>query len=136
MLSRFLLTLAIAWQPLALWASPAPIGPTAECAAVSCCEVIERVSCCGDRVVEHVCGKTGGQCLCGMAPGDSPERGPEAPTPRSERISLVAVPAPLFRIVAVVDAEASPRLLRAIDLSLLSGRNHNEVQALLGVWRT
>lgn len=136
MLVRFLLILALAWQPLTLWGTSAHTAAKAECTATSCCTTVERVSCCGERIVEQVCGKSGGACHCASAPTDSPDPRPEAPQPRTERETLVAVPSPPVHGVAYTDADCAHQSLFAAGESRLAGKTHNEIQALLGIWRT
>jgi len=136
MLVRLLLILAIAWQPLILWGAASDAMPAEVCTTTSCCTTVERVSCCGERVVERVCGKTGGACHCASAPSDTPKPRPEAPQPRSERETLVAVPSSPVQSIACLDADGACRPLFATSESRLASKTHNEIQALLGIWRT
>jgi hypothetical protein len=133
---RFLLILAIAWQPLALWGAAGHAAPAEVCTATSCCTTVERVSCCGERIVEQICGKSGGACHCASAPTDTPDPRPEAPQPRTERETLVAVPSPPVHSVVYTDADGNLRPPFAAGESRLAGKTHNEIQALLGIWRT
>jgi len=134
MLARFALMLVFVWQPL--WPSAGRSGPSQECAPASCCTTIETVSCCGESVIERVCGKTGGECLCASAPTDVPTPGREAPHPRNDRETIVAAPVTASRIFALWHGDAGHRALSASHAALLGGKSHNQVRALLGVWRT
>ena len=136
MLVRLLLILAFAWQPLIFWGGAGHAVPAEFCTASSCCTTVERVSCCGERVVEQVCGKAGGACHCASAPTDVPNPRPEAPQPRSERETLVAVPSPPVQGVTYTEADGAARPKFATDESRLANKTHNEIQALLGIWRT
>jgi hypothetical protein len=133
MASRFLIILALAFQPLTLWLSSAHAATTRECAMISCCEVVVPVSCCGkpsgEQEREHRL-----ECRCGMSSNDDPEPAPNAPMPRSE-LGAVVVLVEFTGETIGEDASRAPR--RAPEAVVLSAlRTHNETQALLSVWRT
>ncbi|MCK4873857.1 MAG: hypothetical protein KAS72_14145 [Phycisphaerales bacterium] len=127
---RLLLILAILIQQLAL---PIAIGRAepAECAATSCCQLVETTSCCGETVLVHSCAKTGGACHCSDRPGDS-EPAPKAPRPqRQHDLEPVFVAGPSSAVDSPTEAPAYVRLTcPAIH------RTHNETQALLCIWTT
>ena len=132
-MTRLVLILALVWQSLLAGFAPVPVRGPVECAP-ACCQTIERVTCCGERIVEHVCGKTGGACLCG-ASNELPEPVPQAPMPQHERDSLLAIGALAPPLVCCGPrAEVRPSFRRGQCVP--DGRSHNHVQAFLGVWRT
>ena len=127
MLARTLLILAVLVQqlclPVVLFAAPE------RCADTACCGRVETTTCCGERTAESVCHMTGGTCLCGIESGDIPV----APAPGEDRVevtTLAAMPAGLAaRLLGAERPDA------AAPLEASPARTHNEVQALLGVWR-
>lgn len=134
--ARLLIILALLGQVLLPWVSGVPSASPSGCVATPCCITVERVTCCGERVVEQVCGMTGGECHCGAAPSDTPRRVPQIPQPRNEREAFVGIPGPDSRIVTPVQGEPNRRVTRSGVLCLLSGKTHGEIRAFLGVWRT
>jgi hypothetical protein len=127
---RLLLILGLLAQQLAL---PLAISRAQadECDAISCCEVVETATCCGQVVREMRCGKTGGECLCGIRSGDS-EPTPEAPRPQEQNdLSLILVAGANGLIESPL-----PTRTRVVWAPPASHRTHNEIQALLCVWRT
>ncbi|MEZ6317633.1 MAG: hypothetical protein R3B49_02595 [Phycisphaerales bacterium] len=135
-LTRFLLILTLLWQPIALWTPVSHPGSGQVCAPTSCCTTVERVTCCGERVVEQVCPMSGGECHCAASPTDTPPAPVPAPHPRTERETSVAVPTPATRVVTLIDSAFLARPLCTGETGPLSGKTHNEIQARLGVWRT
>ncbi len=130
MATRLLLILALLIQQLAL-PVVATAAPSEDCLATSCCEVISTITCCGEVINEMRCGKTGGECLCGVAP-DNGEPAPPAPRPH-ERTEL----GPLF-VNVLSDVIDLPPVLPTLPSATLQVRlrNHNETHALLCIWRT
>ncbi|MHC4975503.1 MAG: hypothetical protein ACYTF7_02720 [Planctomycetota bacterium] len=136
MLSRLILILILVWQPLTLLPTGALALTASECAPSVCHVLLERVSCCGERTVEKVCVKSGGECLCVSAPLEEPDTQPVYPQPRAERDSPVAITDQLQRAGVRVAVDPMVRRTRGSLLLNLQGRTHNEIQALLGIWRT
>lgn len=130
---RLLLILVLLWHPLMLVGTRAPAEA---CSEPSCCVSMERVTCCGVRVVEEVCGKTGGECHCAASPNDTPERAPRAPLPRGEREAPVTVLTPPNRIIPLTGDEAGHRSRASTDPGVRGVKTHNQIRAFLGVWRT
>jgi len=128
---RLLAILMLLIQPVWLVAAR---GAGAGCGVWSCCLVEVTTSCCGERVVETVCRHTGGECLC-AAPGEAP-RPEDAPAPRTERDA----PTQLFvgggAAIDLAPSDAGTPRCGLVAPASLAGRTHNEVQALLGIWRT
>ena len=127
---RILIALALLLQQLALPAVASRTGDDTSDEA-SCCKLIETVTCCGDRVVERRCGKTGGACVCGV------ERDDESPIPAIPRSDQRGSPEIAFVAHAgngFSPATASRACVRWTPLA--RHRAHNETQALLCIWRT
>lgn len=106
------------------------------CGHSGCGEVVVTVSCCGEVTEEQFCPSSGGPCECAASP--IPDRGPrpDAPLPLSDRQSLTAVTAAPVSVVSMTEPELEPSRGSVLSFSLLSGLSHNEIQALLGIWRT
>lgn len=136
MLARLLLILAFAWQPLSLWRAAERTAHPVDCVETLCCTTVERVTCCGEKTIERVCGITGGDCVCASSSSDAPLPAPNAPMPRNERENLAATSPPSSYGVALACSADAPRPLFALSESRLAGITHNRVQAILGVWRT
>ncbi|MCA9299616.1 MAG: hypothetical protein KDA28_11150 [Phycisphaerales bacterium] len=133
---RILVILALVWQPWACRAL-AGSGGGASCAARTCCVSVVTTTCCGERVVEQVCGMTGGECRCSQATNDESPSRPVPVIPRDGERTLTFDLAPA-RTPHVADPAIDPsgEPVGSVSASLLAGRSHREVQALLGVWRT
>ena len=131
MLTRLVLILTLALQPLSL--RTVPDSHPAGCPPKGCCAVVETTTCCGERVVDRVCHRTGGECTCASRPG-VPERPAPAPQPR-ESNNRAAVLAPRPVGPAVVPT-AAPRAGLAVRSRLETARSHNTAQAVIGVWLT
>lgn len=127
-----ILILAIGQLPLGL----IPGGQRSEFGQVGCSVAAEAPSCCGfEDVSGDSCPMSGGPCECSISPGPQPQPAPLAPLSKTERDSLTAVRPPSIGIQALVEREAGCAPSSAVSLNLLVGLTHNEVQALLGIWR-
>ncbi|MEQ9616543.1 MAG: hypothetical protein RLN60_00745 [Phycisphaerales bacterium] len=134
---RSLLILALLWQPFAVFGTVgfgAP-GDGVHGCEMSCCQIVERTSCCGERVTDEFCAKSGGACTCVGAPVREPQPRPEAPLSRVayELVFLASVERPAIAW-ASIDSSHLPVALTSRHVA--SGRTHNEQQAFLGIWRT
>jgi len=69
-------------------------------------------------------------------PDENPAPVPPAPLPRTDRDSLTAVIEPQPDLLDSPEMDGETVRITAATFSLLQGRSHNEIQALLGVWRT
>lgn len=76
-----------------------------------------------------------GPCQCGVSPVPDPHPVPDAPLPNSGRDSLVAAPTLPTGLVPIIEPEAEPARGSMASVSLLARLTHNEIQALLGIWR-
>ncbi len=130
MLVRILLLLTLLFQQLAL---PGAISTAhaADCLSTGCCDLVETTTCCGEKVLEHRCGRTGGECLCGVDSDDS-EPVPSAPAPENRNDLVQAF---------ITGISAGYDLPTAIHPHMppvfwVIHRTHNETQALLCIWRT
>ncbi len=125
---RILLAIALLLQslgPLALAQGvEAPLsGGPCECAATCCC---------GGAAVSHCATGPVAVCMCNTEP-DVPERAP-APLPRDgQELTPVLAPSPIGVVAALPEPTSSVMRAAAAIRPHLS---HNEIQALLGVWRT
>lgn len=106
------------------------------CGHSGCQEVVVNVSCCGEVTEEQICPTSGGPCECSVSPIPDRKPRPDAPLPRSDRESLTAVTAAPPDVVSMTEPEPESSRDSVLSFSLLSGLSHNEIQALLGVWRT
>lgn len=79
---------------------------------------------------------SGGPCQCGVSPLPDQQPTPHTPLPRTDRESVTAVPRQPIQFVPEADAERGSPTCPAGHQSLLAGLTHNEIQALLGIWRT
>lgn len=96
-----------------------------------CCSSVTR-SCCEGAEPEVRCRRADGDvCRCGLNPGDSEstER-PLAPSDRSDTAQL------LFALSSHVVERSRPTKSHATPTSNSIVRSHNEVRALLCIWRT
>jgi len=138
MLTRLWLILLLVWLPMPV-RSVGPAGSelaSSPCdAARSCCHTVARTTCCGEKVVERLCNKTGGQCPC-AEPGNTPGPRPETPLSQTQRDLVVAVPVAPGGIVRLTIDEGRHRPHGASDDGPNASLTHNELRALLGVWRT
>lgn len=128
---RLLLILMLLSQQLALPTAASSAAQTEECVATSCCQIVETTTCYREVVREMRCGKTGGQCFCGVQSDDS-DQAPEAPRPtdRSELSSVFVAPVgDMIHTPTPVKAQ-SPLVSTTAELS------HNQIQAILCIWRT
>lgn len=107
------------------------------CGDVGCHAPVVRVSCCGDEVIaESVCASSGGACTCDASPVPDREPEPEAPLPLPVRDTLTHLPNAPPSIRSIVEPGRSSASPGGLVPSLTAGRSHNQVQSLLGVWRT
>ncbi len=134
---RFLVILALLWQPLTVFrtaASGAP-GDGAHRCETSCCNVVERTTCCGERIFAEYCSKSGGACNCVSVPDREPQPRPEVPLSRVtiELVIMASVDRPALAWVSSDSARVS---VLTTSWLTVSGRTHNEHQSFLGIWRT
>jgi len=107
------------------------------CGPAACVRHAVPVSCCQEPAGgEGFCPHSGGRCECSAAPEPDPRPSPQAPLPRPDRDSLAAAAVEAVRLIARSDPESDPSGGSAVSIGPLAGFTHNEVQALLGVWRT
>jgi len=79
---------------------------------------------------------SGGACTCDVSPTRDRQPGPDTPLPRSDRESLTAVPARSIAVETIVFSERGLIRASSVTAGLLADLTHNEVRALLGIWRT
>lgn len=106
------------------------------CDDAGCHRVTARTTCCGETIEDAYCPMSRGECRCAVAPAPSDQPQPPVPMPRPDRDSLIAIPHAPTTIVLFADDESLASEGLAQSLGLLAGLTHNEIQALLGVWRT
>lgn len=115
----------------------AGVGAHGDCGHQECATgIVTAMGCCDTHSVEATfCPMSDGPCQCGVSPLPGPLPTPDAPLPKSDRDSLTAVPAPPIRIQTDVELQPRSTVAGTSPLSLLAGLTHNEIQALLGIWR-
>lgn len=107
------------------------------CGESACHQPVVQMSCCGsDPGDDGFCPMSNGPCECIAAPAPDPEPKPEAPLPRSDRDSVTGIPNGPPQVVPVVDPDSDTPTIASLVLALTAGKSHNEIQALLGIWRT
>ena len=112
-------------------------GGADPCGDSACHEPVVVVSCCGEQIVDEAyCPMSEGPCRCVVSPAPAPERSPEAPLPRPDRDTLTWLPNAPPRMITEFTAEPKARIAGSQTAALTAGRRHNEIQAILGVWRT
>lgn len=133
---RVLVILAVLWQPLLLAAAGPRIGAGEPAGSSSCSIPAPQSTCCDPAPKAKACHSIASGCGCEIRPTEQPQRAPEAPLPRPDRDSLVAIQitGPPLREQAETDA-ASTHLATQSD-SRYANKTHNEIRAILGIWRT
>jgi hypothetical protein len=113
-------------------------GSHGDCGHQACAtEIATTPGCCeSETLAPDFCPMSGGPCECGFAPLPDQQPAPYTPLPKTERDSVTAVPTPPIRVEVEVVAQRRSFVWSSIPLSLLAGLTHNEIQALLGIWRT
>lgn len=77
-----------------------------------------------------------GPCECVAAPASNPEPMPDVPMPRSERDTLTALPQGPPRATPVLGPDQTSLSIAGRSRPRTAGKTHNEIRALLGIWRT
>lgn len=107
---------------------------TDHCGMAECRPAVVRVTCCGETVVE-ACPANGGECHCGLSSAPDQDDRPQAPPPRTERLPLVALDLSAPRVVWRA-SDVQPPHVSQVGQGRYAALTHNEIQALLGIWRT
>lgn len=111
------------------------------------CEVsVVEMSCCGEPIPaadadfgcgsDAFCPMSEGPCRCGISPKPTPKPLPDVPLPRTDRDSVTGLPNGPPKINPVFEPDDATPSMASLVVGLRAGKTHNEVQALLGVWRT
>ena len=108
----------------------------ASCDDAACHEAVVRVACCGEEVEATPCHMNEGACTCGVAPMPDRQPQPQAPLPRTERDSPATAPAERPAWTGALEWDERTKRTPAATPSLLAALTNNEIQALMGVWRT
>tara|TARA_R110000782_G_scaffold57258_3_gene119541 strand:+ start:20445 stop:20891 length:447 start_codon:yes stop_codon:yes gene_type:complete len=116
------------------------------CGDTICHEPVIDMGCCGDSLPdecsdldcgsEAFCPVSEGPCKCGISETPAPDRLPDAPLPRTDRDSPTGLPNGPPKITPVIEPDDSTPSMVSLVAGLRTGKTHNEVQALLGVWQT
>ncbi len=107
------------------------------CGESACHQPVVQMSCCGsDSSDDAFCPMSNGPCKCIAAPASDPEPKPEAPLPRSDRDTVTGMPNGPPQVMPVVEPDSATPTIASLVLALTAGKSHNEIQALLGTWRT
>jgi hypothetical protein len=139
-LMRLALILAMLVQPLLVVPAAGARAAAAGCSLLghesSCCRMVVRTTCCGERTVDRRCRMSEGEaCRCAAGPGEGKRpRGPEAPPGQGEQLRLALGTASPLPVSAVAEAGG---VRAAVSVAPAAGGvSHNVKQAFLGVWRT
>lgn len=112
-------------------------GGQDQCRSAACHQPIVQLSCCGnDSGDGDYCPMSNGPCECTAAPAPDPDPKPEAPLPRPDRDTVIGMPTAALQVTPVAEPDADRPKVASLVLALTAGKSHNEVQALLGTWRT
>lgn len=133
---RFLAILLLATSGM-LRFPPTAGGSHGDCGHPGCVTEFATTSGCCDSeaIAADFCPMSSGPCQCNIAPLPDPQPAPDAPLPKTDRDSMTAVPASPIRVESEIDLHQRSPVAAAHPLSLLAGLTHNEIQALLGIWR-
>jgi hypothetical protein len=102
-----------------------------------CHQAAATMACCStDSAANGFCPMSNGPCECVAPPAPDPRPKPEAPLPRSDRDTVTGMPNGAPRVTPVDEPRSAGPGVSSLVLGLNAGRSHNEIQALLGVWRT
>ena len=135
MFARFAVILALVLQQVSFAAVVRP-GTERGHEGMSCCQVVQATTCCGETVVEVVCSISQGPCECVAQSGPTRAPVPPAPVPARTDSAAAAIAAFLsdskvaFSALTLRIPTWQPHVRR------LGLRTHNQQLALLGVWRT
>lgn len=138
---RVLLILTLVWQPL-LFLSAGPRHASVKDSAVriasglTCSVKISQSDCCDSAPKASSCHKVVTRCGCEIRPSDQPERAPDAPMPRPDRDTLVAIQICGPPVRASTETETESVNPAADSNSRYTNKTHNEIRAILGIWRT
>lgn len=113
-------------------------GVHGDCGHKACAtDAVKTSGCCeSETLAPDFCPMSGGPCQCGVAPLPDRQPAPDAPLPKTDRDSVTAVPAPPIRVEFEIVSQRNSSGWSLSPLSLLARLTHNEIQALLGIWRT
>ena len=117
MLTRMILILAFAMQPVGLLRATVQAGSGEQCSALACEHEVEITTCCGEVIRQMVCERTPHDCCCQAGPTDQDSPLPQPP----------ATP-PSAGGVKPLGLWTSSRLR--------AHQSHNQRLALTCVWRT
>lgn len=116
------------------------------CGDTMCHMPVVETSCCGEPIPidesdpgcgsDTFCSMSDGPCRCGISPTPDPEPLPDAPLPRTDRDSVTGLPTDSPKINTLNEPDDSTPSMASLVESFLAGKTHNEIQALLGIWRT
>jgi hypothetical protein len=129
---RLMLILLLAWQPLTLHMVGASATPGSDCNASECVVVVETDGCCPELVIEHRCGMTVDDCICGLDTGRPGEPIPAIPTTSPTPVVIAILP---DEAVFSIDRPRSS-ITAHPGLTVRPFKSHNTNQAFLGVWRS
>lgn len=113
-------------------------GSHGDCGHQACAtEIATTPGCCeSETLAPDFCPMSDGPCECGFAPLPDQQPAPDAPLPKTDRDSVTAVPASPIRVESEIDLQQRSPIAAAHPLSILADLTHNEIQALLCIWRT
>ncbi len=107
-------------------------------------QVVVTPSCCPSQSTEtkstqsqsdEYCPMSNGPCTCGISSNDDHAPDAPMPAPQRERQSVQMMRGPPLTI-QIINTDTPKRLIPvALTGSIRSGFTHNQIQAILGVWR-
>jgi len=133
---RVLVILAVLWQPLILAASGPRPGTSVPGGQPTCSLPVVQAYCCKTKTRAPSCHAVVTDCGCAIRPTEQPERVPVAPLPGSDRDSLVAVQICGPPLREQIEPSTRFNLFSTQSDRRYANKSHNEIQAILGIWRT
>lgn len=107
------------------------------CAELACAQpAVESSGCCGSMSDADICPMSNGPCSCFAAPIPEPQPKPQTPQPRPDRESITGLPNGPPQIAVAVERDDAWPLMSPLVIALTADKSHNELQAILGIWRT
>lgn len=133
---RVLVILAMVWQPLLLAAAGPRMGISEPVSGSSCSVPALLSNCCDAAPKAPTCHSIASGCGCEIRPAEQPQRAPEAPLPRPDRDTLVAIQICGPPVREQIETDATSILFATQSDSRYANKTHNEIRAILGIWRT
>lgn len=131
-----LLLISAGWPALGSAGAGVVVHHHAECGGSECATVVIEPSCCDEPAPEPYCPASSGPCGCDMTPDEAPVQDPNAPLPRTQRDTVTAIPAPTPQAFGSFSEAPEPASVCFLQPGVFAGLTNNQIQSLLGRWRT